>query len=145
MTGATDGRKPNRWSKPIHFLASETDESGDEALREIAFMKGYTVFNCEQIDGLPPHFYATATPPASDLKRIAIAESFASNTGATVRHGGNRAYYSITDDYVQMPPFACFRDAESYYATLLHEPTHWTRHASRLDREFGRKRWGDAS
>ena len=22
--------------------------------------------------------------------------------------------------------------------------THWTRHASRLDREFGRKRWGDA-
>ena len=22
--------------------------------------------------------------------------------------------------------------------------THWTRHASRLDRQFGRKRWGDA-
>ena len=22
--------------------------------------------------------------------------------------------------------------------------THWTRHVSRLDREFGRKRWGDA-
>lgn len=43
-----------------------------------------------------------------------------------------------------MPPFACFRDAESYYATLLHELTHRTRHASRLDREFGRKRWGDA-
>jgi antirestriction protein ArdC len=124
---------------------TETDESGEESLREIAFMKGYTVFNCEQIEGLPPHFYATAvTPPVSDLERIANAESFAANSGATVRHGGNRAFYSITDDYVQMPPFACFRDAESYYATLLHELTHWTRHASRLDREFGRKRWGDA-
>ena len=41
------------------------------------------------------------------------------------------------------PVFASFRDAESYYATLAHETTHWTRHPSRLDREFGRKRWGD--
>ena len=42
-----------------------------------------------------------------------------------------------------MPAFEAFRDAESYYATLAHECTHWTRHESRLDREFGRKRWGD--
>ncbi|MBS0412596.1 MAG: antirestriction protein, partial [Proteobacteria bacterium] len=40
-------------------------------------------------------------------------------------------------------PFECFRDAESYYATLAHECTHWTRHPTRLDRDFGRKRWGD--
>jgi antirestriction protein ArdC len=53
---------------------------------------------------LTPHFYATATPPKSDMERIACAESFAANTGATVRHGGDRAYYSITNDYVQMPP-----------------------------------------
>jgi antirestriction protein ArdC len=123
---------------------TETGDDGEESAREIAFMKGYTVFNCEQIEGLPAHFYATATPPKSDMEHIAGAESFAANTGATVRHGGDRAYYSITNDYVQMPPFECFRDAESYYATLLHELTHWTRHASRLDREFGRKRWGDA-
>jgi antirestriction protein ArdC len=123
---------------------AETGDDGEEMLRQIAFMKGYTVFNCEQIEGLPPHFYATATPPKSNMERIAGAESFATDTGAAVRHGGDRAYYSITDDYVQMPPFECFRDLESYYATLLHELTHWTRHASRLDREFGRKRWGDA-
>lgn len=28
--------------------------------------------------------------------------------------------------------------------TLGHELTHWTRHATRLNREFGRKKWGDA-
>jgi antirestriction protein ArdC len=123
---------------------TETDDSGAESSREIAFMKGYTVFNCEQIEGLAPHFYATATPPVSELERITAAESFAANTGASVRHRGNQAYYSVTNDYVQMPPFESFRDAESYYATLLHELTHWTRHVSRLDREFGRKRWGDA-
>ena len=43
-----------------------------------------------------------------------------------------------------MPPFEAFRDAESYYAALAHECTHWTRHKSRLDRDFGRKNWGDA-
>ena len=44
------------------------------------------------------------------------------------------AYYSVTHDYVQMPPFESFRDAESYYATLAHEATHSTRHPSRLNR-----------
>ena len=43
-----------------------------------------------------------------------------------------------------MPPFEAFRDAESYYATLAHECTHWTRHDSRLARDLGRKRRGDA-
>jgi len=63
--------------------------------------------------------------------------------GGEIRHGGNRAFYSVTHDFVQMPPFAAFRDSESYYATLAHEMTHWTRHPSRLNRDFGRKRFGD--
>ena len=42
-----------------------------------------------------------------------------------------------------MPPFVIFREPEAYYATLAHELTHWTRHPSRLDRDFGRKRFGD--
>lgn len=44
-----------------------------------------------------------------------------------------------------MPEFETCRDAAAYYATLAHECTHWTRHKSRLDRDFGRKRWGDES
>lgn len=126
------------------FKRIETGERGEEIDREIPFLKGYTVFNCEQIDDLPPHFYARAVPPAADLQRIQPAEAFAAKTGATIRHGGSQAYYSVHNDYVQMPPFECFRDAEGYYATLLHELTHWTRQESRLNRDFGRKRWGDA-
>ena len=41
-----------------------------------------------------------------------------------------------------LPPFETFRDAESYYATLAHETTHWTAHESRLARDFGAKRFG---
>lgn len=139
-------RKGENGSQVVYadrFTRTETDEKGDATEREIPFLKAYTVFNCEQIEGLPAHFYTTASPPLPELDRIAHAECFAANTGATIRHGGNLAYYAIGSDHVQMPPFESFRETESYYATLLHELTHWTRHPSRLNREFGRKRWGD--
>lgn len=125
------------------FTKTETDESGSETEREIPFLKAYTAFNVQQIDGLPPHYYALAEPVLDPVQRIAHAESYFSETRADIRHGGDRAYYSVTDDYVQMPPFEAFRDPQSYYATLAHECTHWTRHGKRLAREFGRKRFGD--
>jgi antirestriction protein ArdC len=122
---------------------TSTDSNGNEVEREIPFLKGYTVFNCEQIDGLPAHYNTPAQPMLDPVQRIAKAEQFFNNAHADIRHGGNRAYYAISANYVQMPTFETFRDAEAYYATLAHEMTHWTRHPSRLDREFGRKRWGD--
>ena len=116
---------------------------GEESERDIPFLKGYTVFNVEQIDGLPAHYLAPAAPRLDPVQRIDHAERFFAAIGATVRHGGDQAFYSITHDHVQMPHFEAFRDAESYYAILAHELTHWTRHPSRLAREFGRKRFGD--
>lgn len=123
---------------------TETDaDTGEEAEREIPFLKGYTVFCVDQIDGLPERYYAKAEPRLDPVQRIERADAFFSATRADIRHGGNQAFYSVTHDYVQMPPFESFRDAESYYATLAHECTHWTRHGKRLERDFGRKRWGD--
>lgn len=123
---------------------TERDEAtGEEAEREIPFLKGYTVFNVEQVEGLPARFFAVAEPRLDSVQRIERADVFFTATRADIRHGGNMAYYSAASDHVQMPPFESFRDAESYYATLAHEVTHWTKHGKRLDREFGRKRWGD--
>lgn len=123
---------------------TETNEDGQEEARDIPFMKGYTVFNVEQIDGLPAHYYVQPLPRVAPLERIPHAEAFFAATGATIRHGGNGAFYSPSQDIVQLPPFELFRDAESYCATLAHELTHWTRHPSRLDRDMGRKCFGDA-
>jgi antirestriction protein ArdC len=126
------------------IVRTETDTAtGEEAERAIPFMKGYTVFNVEQIDGLPEHYYAKPAPRIDTIERIDRAEGFFAGTRAIIRHGGTMAYYNVTQDFVQLPPFESFRDAESYYATLAHETTHWTRHKSRLDRDFGRKRFGD--
>jgi len=109
------GEKGNLVVYASTVTRTETDEeTGEEQERDIPFMKGYTVFNVEQIEGLPAHFYAPVEPRLDPVQRIDQAEAFFAATGA-----------------------------ESYYATLGHECTHWTRHPSRLDRDFGRKRWGD--
>lgn len=125
------------------FSRSETDEAtGDETERDIPFLKGYTVFNADQVDGLPDSFRTPAPPLPAGLERIERAEAFAIATGATIRHGGNQAFYNYGSDTVQMPPLQAFRDTESYYGTLIHELTHWTGHERRLARSFG-KRFGD--
>ena len=126
------------------FKRTGTDDRGEDVETTIPFMKGYTVFNAEQVEGLPQHFYATGAPINKDTQRLDSAERFFAATGATIKHGGGQAYYMPSQDTVQMPEFPTFRDAESYYATLAHEMTHWTRHESRLNRDLGRKRFADA-
>ena len=141
-------RKGEKGSLSVYantFKKTERDKNtGEEIEQNIPFMKGYTVFNVEQIDDLPEKYYALAKEPEiTPEQRIEAIEHFFLNTGAVIKEGGNRAYYNITHDFIQTPPFIAFETAESYYATLGHEITHWTRHPSRLDRDLGRKKWGD--
>jgi antirestriction protein ArdC len=123
---------------------TETNDKGEDVEREIPFMKGYSVFNVEQIEGLPQHYYAQPEKPLPLSERIEHADRFMTATGAVINHGGNSAFYAPSRDVIQLPPFEAFRDKESYYATALHELTHWTRHETRLDRDFGRQKFGDA-
>jgi antirestriction protein ArdC len=122
---------------------TETDAAtGEESEHAIPFLKGYTVFNVEQIEGLPAHYYPTPEPLPETVARNAHAEAFFAATGARVMHGGNIACYVRGADFIRMPPIEAFRDVESYYATLAHECTHWTGAEPRLARTFG-KRFGD--
>jgi len=139
-------RKGERGATVVYadrFKKTEANADGQMVEQEIPFMKGYTVFNCEQIDGLPARYYESALPAVEKIERIARAEAFFENAKPEISHGGNRAFYSVHTDRIQMPPFECFRDAEAYYATLAHEATHWTKHEKRLNRNFGGKRFGD--
>lgn len=123
------------------FTKTGTDANGDDVERELRFMKGYTVFNVEQIDSLPAQYTAKAAAREA-FPLIDAAEAFVAATGALVRHGGDRAFYSPGADIIVLPEPAAFRDAASYTATKAHELMHWTSHTSRLDRVLG-KRFGD--
>lgn len=124
----------------------DTDDLGAEIEKIIPFMRGYKVFNVEQIDGLPEKYYAkpAAQPILDEAQRLAAVEAFFNRTGARVNHGGSKAYYTQSADFIQLPEFAAFRDGLSYYATRAHETVHWTKHPQRLDRNFGQTpRFGD--
>ncbi len=134
-------RKGEKGSTVVYanqIVRTATDEVGDEVEQRIPFLKAYTVFNVEQIDGLPNVYRPTAPEPVNPDGRLEAVERFFDGLGVDTRHGGSAAYYVPASDHVQMPPFETFRDAAAYYATLGHECVHWTGHAARMNRDFSR-------
>ncbi len=130
------------------IVKTETDqETGQDVEREIPFLRGYSVFNAQQIEGLPEKFIwnPSSLAATSRTERLTHIDEFIRNTGAVIRHGGEKAYYAPASDHIQMPPLDAFADQESYYATLTHETTHWTSHKDRLNRDFGQKEKFDAA
>ena len=121
---------------------TETDAKGEETEREIPFLKGYTVFNAEQCDGLPAHYTAKAEPPAlTPMQRIDAAD----------RSLPRPAPISATAEPAPTTPKArtmCRCRPSRPSATPRATPprsrtncTHWTKHSKRLARDLGRVSW----
>ena len=119
---------------------SQSDSDSPASGSRLLFTRGYSVFNAAQVDGYTPK--TDAERPM--LERVEQADLFFKAIGSDLRHGGNQAFYSPAGDYVQMPPFAAFRESVSYYSVLAHEHTHWTANGARCKRELG-KRFGDSA
>jgi antirestriction protein ArdC len=117
-------------------------EQGDDA-RSIPFLKRFVVFNVAQCDDLPEQYSADA-PPLPERELVPIADNLISATGADFRIGGARAFYSPSEDFVQVPPQPAFKHQIDFYRTALHELGHWVGHPSRLARTFG-GRFGDTA
>lgn len=97
-----------------------------------------TVFNAEQIDGLPP-----LETPEKSWEPVQRAEDILTASGAHIEHkAGNRAFYRSSEDKIVLPRQEQFHSADGYYSTALHELGHWTGHTSRLNREVGRNPFG---
>jgi len=92
-----------------------------------------TVFNADQIDGLP----ALQPRKEKDWNTLDRAEQILRSSGAVIRHGEqNRAFYRPATDSIHLPDKGQFPTADNYYATALHELGHWTGHESRLHRDL---------
>lgn len=93
-----------------------------------------TVFNGEQIDGMPPLEQKEKTQTWDAVER---AEHILKASAADIRHGEHdRAFYRPATDSIHLPDKEQFPTADNYYATALHELGHWTGHSSRLDRDM---------
>lgn len=124
------------------FVEKE-DDNGKTVKRP--FLRTYTVFNVAQIEKLPESFLPEPLDDdhQDEDARLDHVDRFVSETRADVLNQGNRACFIPSRDEIHMPPLPSFDEAEGYYATLLHELTHWTGHKKRLDRlvsgKFGDK------
>lgn len=111
---------------------AETDDKGGT----YHLLKSYTVFNAEQTN------CTIAAPDAEEIAKfdpIPECERTLVKSGAIISHGGAAAFYSLSNDRIQLPEKADFFSREQYYATAFHELTHWSGHKSRCDRTLSGK------
>ena len=98
----------------------EEQEDATGSRRFVA--RGYSVFNADQVDGFELGAPVLLTRDAADRASRDVLRR-----GSVWLSGmADPAFYRPVQDCIQMPPFAAFADALSYYAVLAHEVTHWT-------------------
>jgi antirestriction protein ArdC len=112
-------------------------EDDEDSVRRIPLLRAFTLFHASQIDGIPD--YVPPTIEEAPWRAPEAAEIIIANSGAIVRYGGDRAFYSPATDHIQMPPQAAFATAEGFCATLLHELGHHSGHATRLNRDLSNR------
>ena len=96
-----------------------------------------SVFNAEQIDGLPEKSRTAPDAATRNWDVAQRAEDIMLASGAKRIHKEqDTAFYRESDDTIYLPKQTQFDSAEKYYATALHELGHWTGHASRLARDL---------
>jgi antirestriction protein ArdC len=126
---------------------SPKDAKGRADLKKVFFLRHFSLFNVDQCDDLDLSAMVTEVPDADDLEatrngNVETILAVLNADGCPVRRGGNRAFYSITEDAITLPKSDRFIDAGAEAATALHEAVHATGADSRLARQFG-QRFGD--
>lgn len=112
------------------FREQLTDAEFQERIKPVSNV--YTVFNAEQIDGIPE--LDKVIIPFSAEELISQRDVLLKNMNVDFHEGGDRAFYRPSDDSITLPLVESFQDAYAYMSTFLHEAGHATGHESRLDR-----------
>ena len=152
--GSAEARKhnifPKKGSRSVRIIRPQLNKREEETLDGDTIERTWTsfkivpVFNvCDlQGDGLEDLIeqakdqYGFRSTQINSSVRIEAAETFLNAWPVTIKHHGNRAYYSMSHDFIALPEFESFDSAEAYYSTRAHECIHSTGHQSRLKRDM---------
>lgn len=117
------------------ILGADGKPERETVILERPIVRAARVFNAKQIENFPP---LPEIERKFEWEPHEKAEAILDNSGAVIKNDQrDRAYYTIVDDEIHLPPKEAFDQAGKYYATALHELGHWTRHPTRLNRENG--------
>ena len=134
-------RRGEKGTLVVFYRTIEKKKTADESVlsddepKTFRIARSFTLFNVEQCEDLPASIIGDAIVDVLDRgTEFPDVEELITRCGVKVRHGGNIATYDAAADVIQMPPAQDFESPEHYYATLLHELTHWSGHKKRLNR-----------
>ncbi|MEQ5055415.1 zincin-like metallopeptidase domain-containing protein [Klebsiella michiganensis] len=128
-------RKGEHGTTAIFYTTLEKEKDDGET-EHIPMLKTFTVFNLDQIDGLPATKETRAEVPAVTFDPLPQAEALFSCSGAKIIEKGQNAFLMPATDEIWLPERHLFNDAANFYATGLHELVHWTGAKGRLNREM---------
>jgi antirestriction protein ArdC len=141
-------RKGEKSEKVVYFSRGVKQEA-DGTEKNWFALRHFSVFNFDQIEwaagskeskevGAREKTLAgeQVEQPESSAEVEALRAKLLAHLGDKLSHGGDRACYSPSEDWVRMPVEARFESAGHYVATLAHETAHWSGHKSRLDRDL---------
>lgn len=121
----------------------DTQETKEEFYQAI---KWQNIFHCSYIDDSDGTLsISEAIASVASLKgnnqapRTESAETLIARHNPDTVFGSHVACYRSKLDRISLPNYEDFSSEEAYYATYLHELTHWTGHASRCNRLLGNK------
>jgi antirestriction protein ArdC len=134
-----DNVAPGGWGTNIVFckpiLKTVTDETGEEEEQGFFMLKTYTVFNADQVSGAERFQVSDEPGNGTAEPDYGPAEELIAASGADIRHGGEKAYYSPGGDFIQLPNRERFGSLGAYYETAIHELAHWSEPRQHFDRQ----------
>lgn len=129
---------------PIFFFSmiekKNKEEDEDDRDDGIPFLRCFTVFNVEQIDGLDKTKLAnpeTDATPSEDAEAKIFSDCEKMMNLSTWSEDSTSAFYNPVSDEIHLPRRRDFVSMSEFWGTALHELAHWTGHASRLNRAKG--------
>lgn len=116
------------------IIKTDNNHKPIEEKKTYNLLKTYMVFNGSQIENY-------VEPEVTELKTMWEEQDFlmidnrAKELGAKIVNREDQPYFSPLHDFINMPNKFQFEKPEHYYATFLHELTHWTDKEGRSPRE----------
>jgi len=99
----------------------------------------HLVFNIDQVGLAPKWSKKVEAKDELDFephqKSDNVINTYVTRENLALTHGGNSAYYSPSEDRVNMPRKESFIDSDSYYKVMFHELAHSTGAKKRIGRK----------
>ena len=124
------GVRAGEWGTRVVFCRPirkvERAEDGTEKEKNYFVLREHTVFNLDQVSGPNVERHRREAQVRPEFPDFGPADRAIEATQADIRYHGDRAFYSRSGDFIQMPPRASFTDIHEWYATHFHELSHWS-------------------